>query len=55
MLTLDQPPEAMSALFHRARELGAQSLLVVPSLSSYPGPPPGNPVLSFEVFLNAFP
>jgi folylpolyglutamate synthase len=42
VLTLNQSPEAMSALFHRARELRAQSFRVVPPLSSYPGPPPGN-------------
>ena len=41
MLTVEQPPEALKALCHRADELKAQPLVVIPPLSSYSGPPPG--------------
>jgi folylpolyglutamate synthase len=39
-LTVEQSPEALATLSHRARELGASSFSQVPPLSSYPGPLP---------------
>ena len=38
---MEQNPEGLAGLSHRARGLGALSLSLVPPLTSYPGPLPG--------------